>query len=303
MNTPTVSEATGLVAGFVPSTEQAAFFTALRTSSDSLMLCASAGSGKTTTIVQSLSHIPDADRLAILFLAFNKNIVTELEPRVPSWCAVKTFHALGFATLQRSLPKRPKVDGDKTFAWLKDNLKGRQFELYASAVRRLVGYAKNAGVGTEVCENTHPVWYALMSHHGLVLDSDDADEKALVDISMRALKASNDDLSVIDFDDMLYVPLLRNLSFDKKNIVFVDEAQDTNSVQRVLLRRMLAAPPHGRLVAVGDPSQAIYGFRGADADAMNALRDAFSMTVMPLSVSYRCSKAVVAEAQKYVTTI
>jgi len=108
---------------------------------------------------------------------------------------------------------------------------------------------------------------------------------------------------VIDFDDMLYLPLRSKCTFDKKNYVFVDEAQDTNGVQRALLRRMLAPPPHGRLIAVGDPSQAIYGFRGADANAMSALREEFSAVVMPLSVSYRCSRAVVAEAQKYCTTL
>jgi superfamily I DNA/RNA helicase len=66
---------------------------------------------------------------------------------------------------------------------------------------------------------------------------------------------------------------------------------------------MLAPPPYGRLIAVGDPSQAIYGFRGADATAMTDMQREFNMTVLPLSVSYRCSQSVVKEAQKYETSL
>jgi superfamily I DNA/RNA helicase len=54
-----------------------------------------------------------------------------------------------------------------------------------------------------------------------------------------------------------------------------------------------------RFVAVGDPHQAIYGFRGANSDALDKIVARFACRTLPLSVSYRCSKAVVAEAQKF----
>jgi len=238
------------------------------------MLVAAAGSGKTTTATRSLLYIPNAEQLAIIFLAFNKNIVTELEPRVPSWCSVKTFHALGYAAWQRFTGKRFKPEGEKTFQLLKERLSRRDFDLYGTSVRKLVGFAKNAGMATSLLEDTYPNWYGLVAHNNLVLPSEDADEQRLVELSQETLRQSNDEgRDCIDFDDMLYLPLLHNVSFDKKNFIFIDEAQDTNGVQRALLHRMLAAPPHGRLIAVGDPSQAIYGFRGADAEAMQKLKE------------------------------
>lgn len=52
----------------------------------------------------------------------------------------------------------------------------------------------------------------------------------------------------------------------------------------------------GRIIFVGDERQAIYGFAGADADSVARIKSEFNCTVMPLSVTYRCPKAIVAEA-------
>jgi superfamily I DNA/RNA helicase len=69
----------------------------------------------------------------------------------------------------------------------------------------------------------------------------------------------------------------------------------------VLLRRM--ASPATRIIAVGDPAQAIYGFRGADSSAMDNIRDEFVCQTFPLSISYRCPRKVVALAQRTVADI
>ncbi len=293
---------------FTPSPEQSAFFTELRNSSDSLMLIACAGAGKSTAIEHALHYIPDVRQKAIAIIAFSKDIVAAMKDRVPDWMKdnVSTQHRIGFQAWKRFTGKSFNMDKgkNKLFSILKDTLSHKDFNLYASTAQRLIGLAKNAGLGTSAMDDTHQNWFALIAHSNLVLQSDEADESRLVEISRDTLTRSNNmGRELIDFDDMLYLPILHNCAFDKRNVVFVDEAQDTNCLQRMMLHKMLAPAPHGRLIAVGDPSQAIFGFRGADANAMNALREEFSMKVLPLSVSYRCSKAVVAEAQKYVTTL
>lgn len=53
----------------------------------------------------------------------------------------------------------------------------------------------------------------------------------------------------------------------------VDEFQDTDSVQWEVFRRLFAEGGSGRLFVVGDPKQAIYGFRGADVRAYLAARE------------------------------
>lgn len=77
--------------------------------------------------------------------------------------------------------------------------------------------------------------------------------------------------------------------------------QDTNPVRRALAQKMLK--PGGRVIAVGDPHQAIYGFSGADNDAMERIKQDFNARTMPLSVTYRCPKTVVEVAQKFVRHI
>jgi superfamily I DNA/RNA helicase len=84
--------------------------------------------------------------------------------------------------------------------------------------------------------------------------------------------------------------------------VLIDEAQDTNAARRGLALKLLKRGT-GRLIAVGDDRQAIYGFTGADADAMNQLREALGSATLPLNVTYRCPKNIVREAQRLVPDI
>lgn len=297
-----------------PSPQQLLILDFVQRDHRSLIVEARAGSGKTSTLVLLSQHIPKTS--LSLFLAFNKNIATELQSRLPSHIQAKTFHSHAFGALQRNLPKRPKVDGDKTFKLIKEMLSPSEAQGYGKFLNRLIGYGKNAGIGTTIAANTPEEWYSLIDHFNLQLDSEDADEEEAVQFAIFLLNESNTRVDVIDFDDMLYLALLRNVSFDKCNFVMLDEAQDTNGVQRELLKRMLAgstaqcvaqtceaAIPHldapvGRLIAVGDSFQSIYGFRGADADAMERLREEFQCETLPLSVSWRCSRRVVEEARK-----
>ncbi len=159
------------------------------------------------------------------------------------------------------------------------------------------------GIDTPLLDNTTANWQSLMVAQDLQLQNEEADEGRAIAICKELLDKSNAQVhQIFDFDDMLYVPLRLGTSFDRFNVVYIDEAQDTNAVQCALLERMIARAPHGRLIAVGDPDQAIYGFRGASDEAMENMRKQFDMDVLPLSVSYRCSKSVVREAQKFCST-
>lgn len=278
---------------FTASPEQQTIFSALSSGTDNLMIEAVAGSGKTTTIVEACKHhLPRGQ--SCRFLAFNKNIQEELARRLPLTVTVTTFHSVGNSALRRNFPQA-KLDKDKSHTILKKRLQRGEYFSIGGAVARLVGYAKNVGLDDD---STDADWFNLASHFDL--DFGDADAERVVDVAQKLLSTSSTlPVETFDFDDMLYLPLRLQCSLDRSNYIFVDEAQDTNLVQRQLLKRMLFPPPYGRLIAVGDPSQAIYGFRGADADAMDTLKREFNMKSLPLSVSYRCAKAVVKEAQKY----
>ena len=285
---------------FKPSIYQQAVFNFIANCSGNAVIQAVAGSGKTTTIIQSLDLIPTNKR--ILMLAFNKSIANELKEKVPFHVEVSTFHSCGFASLRSSSRARIQVKANKIFNIIKDNLEWEERKVYGSYISKLVSLAKGSGMGVLI-PDTYEEWMHLIEHHDVLQFNDNVDLKVddLIDYSSNILRISNRDRRVIDFDDMLLFTLLYKSQYKKYDYVFIDEAQDTNGVQRTILKKLLK--PQGRLIAVGDPYQAIYGFRGADSTAMEMIINDFGAKVLPLSISYRCSKSVVKEANVYMPDI
>jgi hypothetical protein len=114
-----------------------------------------------------------------------------------------------------------------------------------------------------------------------------------------------------DFDDMLLAPLALDdaplraavgagppgeaaFAWHPRQWVLVDEAQDLNPARRLVLRKLLR--PGGRLLAVGDPAQALYGFTGAHAGGLASLAGELGAARLALPVCYRCPTAHVAAA-------
>jgi len=289
---------------YVPSKYQQAIFYWIANGKGSAIVEAVAGSGKTTTVVDALRVIPSGQ--SCIFLAFNKSIATELQNRVPAGTVASTFHSAGYRTWsQRN--RNCQLDDRKVSRITMDRLDYRQNKAYGKYVVQLVSLAKQTGVGCIVPDN-YGIWRDLSDHFDLCIDNPDREdnhddlESEAIDAARSILKESSRMSGrVIDYNDMLYMPVLEDLPLRQFDWVFVDEAQDTNNVRRALAAKMLK--PNGRLVAVGDSHQAIYGFTGANSDAMGLMRDEFGCTTFPLSVSYRCAKAIVDAARVHVPSI
>jgi exodeoxyribonuclease V beta subunit len=91
---------------------------------------------------------------------------------------------------------------------------------------------------------------------------------------------------VVDPTRIALINELRN----RFKLAIVDEAQDTDAVQWKLFRALFPESDTRALVAVGDPKQAIYGFRGADVHAY--MRFSATATVRTLTTNYRSDKPV-----------
>ena len=103
----------------------------------------------------------------------------------------------------------------------------------------------------------------------------------------------------LDFDDiiMLTVELFKKNSDrleyyqNKFKYILVDEYQDTNKAQFVLIS--LLASGHGNICVVGDESQSIYGFRGADiSNILNFEKDFPGTQIIKLEQNYRSTKNI-----------
>ena len=119
-----------------------------------------------------------------------------------------------------------------------------------------------------------------------------------VEAAMTVLRESARDVTMVDYADMCWLPVVRSLRPWAYDRVFVDETQDLSPSQIELLLK--CCRPGGRICVIGDDRQAIYAFRGADADTIPNLIARLKARVLPLSVTYRCCRAVVDLARREV---
>lgn len=101
---------------------------------------------------------------------------------------------------------------------------------------------------------------------------------------------------IIDYTDQLYLPYVKQLTAKHKyGYVFVDECQDLSPAQLNVVKQYLRGD--GRLLAVGDPFQAIYGFAGADCESFNRIQRTFNCATLGLNDCFRCPQSVIKLAQ------
>jgi len=257
----------------------------------SAIVTAVAGSGKSTTVENAAKLV----RGTSIVLAFNKAIAEEMKGRGVN---ARTFHSVTYMPVTQA-KKAGTVDMDKLKNICKNWLDRDDQRKYGYFIQRLVGLARQTGIGCLV-DDEPQAWQDIVDHHDLELEATDARMHTAIDLARQLLVISNKSKSV-DFDDLLYFAVMENIRLPRFDVVFVDEAQDTNAIQRAIIKMMLK--PGGRVIAVGDPAQAIYGFRGADSDSIELIKQAFNCIELPLSISYRCPKAVVNYARQWVSHI
>jgi DNA helicase-2/ATP-dependent DNA helicase PcrA len=296
---------------FTPSPQQQALYSWINNpamAGKSALVRAVAGAGKTTTLINALELMNGT----IFFGAYNKKIAQEIQARAPQkpGLFIKTMHAAGLAAW-RSACNNPsmKVGYENKCKDIFRDACARhpQYQGFEGAVLSLVSYAKQAAFGVSDSRsggfikdlNDLTAWYSLIEHFNVDCLGKDL---LCIKLTKKVLEQSYmQDKDVVDFDDMIYAPLIHNARMYTHDWVLIDEAQDTNASRRELALRMLKS--NGRLIAVGDEHQAIYGFTGADNDALDLIAKAVDAQDMPLTITYRCPKAVVKIAHRYVSHI
>lgn len=270
---------------------QIAIFDFVQNGTGNAIVEAVAGSGKSTTIVEAMKKVKGQ----AIFLAFNKSIADELKARGVN---ARTFHSLTFGPAMQAMGQsQPEMN--KLRKLVDENFTGEQKRLYGNFCERLVGLARGVGIGCLI-NDTELAWVELCEHHDIEPENDEAEFGEAIELARKLLDLSNAS-KLVDFDDMLYRSVKDGITLPKFDFIFVDEAQDTNPIQRAILKKIMR--PNARLIAVGDPAQAIYGFRGADSDSMNQIASEFNTKRLPLTITYRCPTSVVKYAQQWVSHI
>ena len=101
---------------------------------------------------------------------------------------------------------------------------------------------------------------------------------------------------IIDFVDMIYFPVYFNMNVpyslrNSLDTVLIDESQDLSQLQQLFIRKLNTG--FNRFIFVGDRNQSIYGFNGADTEAIDRIKFNFTPKELPLSICYRCPEKIV----------
>jgi DNA helicase-2/ATP-dependent DNA helicase PcrA len=261
-----------------PNKYQTAIFQEVQKGTGHTVCNAVAGSGKTWTLEHAARLLPrDLD---IIYVVFNAPVREEAKGKMPPWCPVVTYHQLGLAAVTAYLGHRPKIDGNKVNTTIKSLIQENwdADKHLISPVHKLVGMLKNF-----LMEATYENMSWIVNRFGIETNESEA---RIFQLAVLTLRESNRLTDVIDFDDMIYFPHLFAIKVKQYDFMLIDEIQDTNKAQLELALRSIKH--NGRILGVGDISQAIYGWRGADTEAIPTIIKKLEAKTLPLSVTYRC---------------
>ena len=290
-------------ARFVP--QQLDFLRALGTTRDHILLRATAGSGKTTTLVEGAWHLG----LAVnpVYYVYNRHATEGVGPRLPPNVRAMTLHAGGRGTLCRFRnDARLGVENDRS-------------ERLTAALDAVQGGATGGHRTRGHHRLLARVWDAAREQmYGS--DAGDADLRVLAqqagwvgEVDLQAVRAYLRDMRAAsladfaagglpDFTDLLWLPVTLGLEANTVGVALVDEAQDLTPLRQAFVLHMTGlndpSVTGGRLVLVGDAAQAIYQYSGVEVGGMARLASAVGARELPLSVSFRCPSSHVALARQ-----
>lgn len=276
-----------------PSKYQKEIYDTYNNTSKNIVISATAGSGKSTTLVELAKLTPSYKKVG--FFAFNKSIAAELDRKTPQNIYCSTIHSLGIKSLYANLSDI-KISEKKSWQFINTYFKGRgKVETsYKVTMLRLLDLYRMYMVNNllELIE--------IALQRSIVIKNGELQDLEMIILLMNEyndrfiVEKDYSEKFEVDFTDMLYLPVKYNLPIRKFDVVMIDEGQDLNKAQMQLVEKAIK----NRFILVGDEKQAIYQFMGSTVSIFEDFKNKPNTVVLPLSVSYRCSKAVVREAQK-----
>lgn len=295
-----------------------------------ILIGALAGTGKTTLLVQVVRSLAQEQGLAVVCLAFAKRDKKALEERTKGKCKVYTSAGAGLGILAayaRQQGRRLDMNNDLCFQMLEQrfvedglivkNGDKREWKVSAHVFHSILGLVNNIRTvlplrndgANHPARPTDEAVYEVADRFDYEISSEDWPNVLFYVHWLFSEVSSLRNMFVygVDFAGMNFLPVYHNLRPSTLyDVALVDETQDQNCYNRDVAFAYLK--PEGRIIAVGDRHQAIYGWRGADSDSMGEMgrmmaeRDEEPET-FPLTLCRRCSQTVIRNAQKLVPEI
>ncbi|MBR2678492.1 MAG: UvrD-helicase domain-containing protein [Bacilli bacterium] len=266
-----------------------------------LLIIAGAGAGKTKTLTTKIAYLIDelgVSPYSILAITFTNKAAKEMKDRVYAQvgdCAkkmtVSTFHSFGLKLLRDNCNVLGYdrnfviMDSDDSLTVVKKIIKDMGYDpkIYnPKAIRNKISSCKNEMTSPNMYEK-----YAVSEY-----------EKIVCEVYRRYEDKLHKNNSV-DFDDLLLLPIklfkenpdILERYQDYYQYILVDEYQDTNEAQYILTK--LLSAKNRMLTCVGDDSQSIYSFRGANyKNILNFEKDYKDAKTILLEQNYRSTSII-----------
>lgn len=267
-----------------------------------MLVRARAGTGKTWTLLQAIAARPRG-KSAIL-CAFNLDIAKELRRKAPPNVIARTLHGLGREAINGRF-RGVTIDRHRERRQAGEVCGPDEPGLVLDAVSDLACAAKEQAPSEAT---NHDIMRKVGMRLGILPSGEELADtgwsqagviRAAALVVERATDLKAD--PCISFPDMLYLPLVMRLPTLRADIVVVDELQDLGLAQIQLSTRLRA---HGaRFMGLGDDRQSIYSWRGAFPDALDRIRNGLKAREYKLTVTHRCARLIVEQAQSIVPDI
>ncbi len=271
------------------------------------LVIAGPGTGKTRVLTQRIVHLIREKNINpenILAVTFTNKAAGEIEERLKQLLEktglphITTFHSLGYSILRdiQDVGMRLASSCPESAHPIDGNYPGTiPTILDPEDKKRLLQYS----LGCEK-RRVNKIADAVTEIKQQLKTADRIEDKTLADIFQR-YRDRLKELNAFDLEDLVYLPVLlfsenselRTHYRKKYQWILVDEYQDVNLAQYRLIRLLMPTESTANLCVIGDPDQAIYGFRGADVRFINAFKKDYPDAVLfRLKRSYRCSDSI-----------
>ena len=274
-----------------------------------LLIIAGAGAGKTKTLTTKIAYLIEeglAYPYNVLAITFTNKAAKEMKDRLygiigdlAQKVQVSTFHSFGLKLLRENYAKLGYeanfviMDSDDSLTVVKKIVKdlGYDPKIYnPRAIRNKISSCKNEMMTPEIYER-----YAVSDYEKVM--------HKVYEKYEEKLKKNNS----VDFDDLLLLPIKlfkENPSVLQRyqelyQYILIDEYQDTNEAQYILSK--LISAKSRKITCVGDDSQSIYSFRGANyKNILNFEKDYKDAKTILLEENYRSTSTILDAANQVI---
>lgn len=274
-----------------------------------LLIIAGAGAGKTKTLTTKIAYLIEEDYARpynVLAITFTNKAAKEMKDRLylligdtAKHIQVSTFHSFGLKLLKENFKTLGYesnfviMDSDDSLTVVKKILKDMNCDpkVYnPRAIRNKISSCKN-----EMLTPTAYERYAISDYEKVVYKVYEKYEDKL--------RKNNS----VDFDDLLLLPIklfkenpdILEKYQDLYKYILIDEYQDTNEAQYILTK--MISEKNRKITCVGDDSQSIYSFRGANyKNILNFENDYKDAKTILLEENYRSTSNILDAANQVI---